>query len=524
MGVRQQRALKSWVDRLKDKNQTLREKVTALKKENQILQKALRESRKLFKDIPGVLALVQDGKIILTNEAALKGLGNTEEEVLGRNFLEFIHPDSVEYGRNLHQKRLSGKSVPDQYETYLTTKNGETLCCEVLVKGIRYQGRRAFLLYIRGLDQKKKSETQLLRSQKMEAIVRMASGLSREFNDCLSILDDYALHHNGERVSSEVIPNESLKGIEIIRKKCSSIREKLVTLEMVEYDETNTVNCDLRKIIRDAVGSTRYLWKEAAEERGIKVDVKTYLRDVSPVEGNPDELKNIFVNMILNAIDALPGGGEVYLTTEESAGYAYVYIQDNGVGIPDDIKDRIFDPFFTINDGSKVGLGLSIAYVAIKRHGGEVEVMSHKGKGGATFIIKLPIAQKHPSPKTGDAKKKINNSRILVITEGGMVKDILSQLLVDKGGIVTTAYADIEWVKLLGKKKFDLVIADLNMSNLRTSKKISKIKKMHRDRPIILINAEEGEEFGEDLVIGRPLQMNRVLSLISEVLSNKGVA
>ena len=523
MDAKQQRALKSWVDRLKDKNQTLREKITALKKENQILQRALRESRKLFKDIPGALALVQDGKIILTNEAALKGLGNTEEEVLGRNFLEFIHPDFVEYVRNLHQKRLSGKSVPNQYETYLTTKNGETLCCEVLVKGIRYQGRKAFLLYIRGIDQRKKTETQLLRSQKMEAIVSMASGLSREFNDCLSILDDYALHHNGEEVPSESIPNESLKGIEIVRKKCSSIREKLVTLEMVEYDETNTVNCDLRKIIRDAVGSTRYLWKEAAEERGIKVDVKTYLRDVSPVEGNPDELKNIFVNMILNAIDALPNGGEVYLTTEESAGYAYVYIQDNGVGIPDDIKDRIFDPFFTINDGSKVGLGLSIAYAAIKRHGGEVEVMSHKGQG-TTFIIKLPIAQKHPSPKAGGAKKKINNSQILVIAEEGMVKDILSQLLVNKGGKVTTAYADIEWVKLLGKKKFDLVIADLNMSNLRSSKMISKIKKMHRDRPIILVNAEEGEEFGADLVIGRPLQMDRVLSLISEVLSNKGVA
>ena len=522
MGVRQQRALKSWVDRLKDKNQTLREKIAALKKENQIFQKALRESRKLFKDIPGAVTLVQDGKIILTNEGALKGLGNTEEEVLGRNFLEFIHPDSVEYVRNLHQKRLLGKSVPNQYETYLTTKNGETLCCEVLVKGVRYQGRRAFLLYIRGLDQRKKTETQLLRSQKMEAIVRMASGLSREFNDCLSILDDYALDHNSEGASSEVNPAELLRRIEVVREKGSYIRKKLTALARVESGVSNAELCDLKKIIRDAVASTRYLWKEDAEKRGIKVDVKTYLRDVSPVEGNPDEIKNIFVNMILNSIDALSGDGEIYLTTEESAGYAYVYIQDNGVGIPDDIKDQIFDPFFTINDGSKVGLGLSIAYAAIKRHGGEVEVMSHKVQG-ATFIIKLPIAQKHPSSKAGGVKKKINNSQILVIAKEGMVRDILSQLLVNKGGKVTTAYADIEWVKLLGKKKYDLVIADLNMSNLRSSKMISKIKKMHRDRPIILVNAEEGEEFGADLVIGKPLQMDRVLSLISEVLSNKGV-
>ncbi len=509
MDDRQLNTVKSWVDSLKDKNQTLREKNTAFKKENQILEKALRNSRKLLKDIPGGVALIQDEKIILINEAAWKGLGYTEEELLGRNFLDFIHPDSVEYVRNLHQKRLSGKTVPDKYETYLISKNGEALCCEVRVKKIRYHGRRAFLLNVTGLNKRKKREAQLRQSQKMEAIVCMASGLRRELNNCLSILDDYKAN-----------PNELSEKIEVVKREGSSIGKKLATLARDECDESDAKLCDLKSIVKDAVASTQHRWKEDLEESRIKIDVKTYLRDVSPVAGNSEEIKDVFVNMILNAVDALRDGGVVYLTTEESSGYAYVYIQDNGVGIPDDIKDKIFDPFFTTKYPSNMGLGLSMAYATIKRYGGEIEVMSNKGQG-STFTIELPLAQKSLLSKAGGAKKRINNSKILFIADEGMVKDVLSQLLVSKGSKVTTAYADKEWLKLLGKNRFDLVIAELNTSNLRSSRLVSKIREIHRDLPIILVNAEEGEKFGADLVIGRPLQMDRVLSLVSEVLSNK---
>lgn len=519
MDARQQRDLKKRVDRLKDKNQTLREKLDALRNENRDLKKDLKVSRKFLKDVPAAIALVQDEKIVFINERALKMLGNTEDEVLGRNFLEFIHPDSVEYVGSLHQKRLSGKPVPNKYETYLNTKDGKAVCCEVLIKGIRYQGRKAFLLHNRRLDHRKQVELQLLRTREMEAMVRMASGLRRQNNDCLSIFDDYDLRDNGERAYSEIIPDELLRRIEIVKEKGSVIREKLAALEMVEYDDAITINCDLKRIIKDAVASTRHLWEEDPKERGIKIDVKTYLRDVSPVKGKPGEIKNIVINMILNAIDALPDGGEIYLTAEEDAGYAYIYIQDNGVGIPDNIKDRIFHPFFTTKDGSKMGLGLSVVYTAVKRHRGNVEVLRHKGRG-ASFVIKFPISQDPPLSKRGGAKNNINNSRILFITDENMVKEILSQLLINEGGRVTTALSDVEWHKLLAKKKFDLVIADLNAPNLRSSKVISKIKNMHREGLTVLVNAEEDEKFDADLVIRKPLQMDRVLSLISKILSS----
>ena len=144
MNTRQQQNLENRVEKLKDQNLTLRKTLNALRTENKSLEKVLRGTRKLLKDIPGSVVLIQDGKIILMNETAKDQLGYAEEEILGRNFLDFIHPDSVEYVKNLHERRVSGKAVTDEYETYLITRSGEELCCEFQVKKTRYQGRTHF--------------------------------------------------------------------------------------------------------------------------------------------------------------------------------------------------------------------------------------------------------------------------------------------------------------------------------------------------------------------------------------------
>jgi PAS domain S-box-containing protein len=527
MTTRQQQNLENRIEKLKVQNLTLRENLNALRKENKSLEKALRDTRKLLKDIPGSVVLIQDGKIILMNETARDLLGYAEEEILGRNFLDFIHPDSIEYVKNLHERRLSGKPVPDDYETYLVTRGGENLCCEFRVKKIRYQGRTAFLFDITGLDQRKQKEMRILRSRKMKALNRMATGLGREFNRFLSMLDEHGLGTQGVEPFAGKDLIRLMRKIEVARERGNFIIEQLSCLTMTQNERSDIVLLDLKKTVQNVVAATRPKWKGDIKDPGVRIDVKTYLRALSPVKACPREIQDALVSIMLNAIDALPEGGEIYLTTEENNGFAHVYVQDNGVGIPDDIKDKIFDPFFTTKDESRMGLGLSLAYAIIDRHKGEIEVMSQEGQG-ATFIVKLPLAPKTPPSKAKGARKKIRDSNILIIADEGIVKDLLSQLLVSKGGRVTTVSSVMECLKLLKKNRFDLVIADLDTPNLDAPVIIPKIKNMDKSLAVTLVNAleEKGrsralKKMGADLVIGRPLDMDRALSLISGVLAKR---
>jgi len=527
MSTRQQQNLENRVEKLKVQNLTLRKRLNALRKGNKSLEKALRDTRKLLKDIPGSVVLIQDGKIILMNETARDLLGYSEEEILGRNFLDFIHPDSVEYVKNLHERRISGKPVPDDYETYLVTRGGENLCCEFRVKKIRYQSRTAFLFDITGLDQRKQKEMRILRSQKMKALSRMATGLGREFNRFLSVLDAHGLCTQAIEPVADKDLIRSLKNIETARERGNFIIEQLSCLTMTQNERSDIVLLDLKKTVQNVVAATRPKWEGDIKDPGVRINVKTYLRALSPVEACPREIQDALMSIMLNAIDALPEGGEIYLTTEENNGFAHVYVQDNGVGIPDDIKDKIFDPFFTTKDESRMGLGLSLAYAIIDRHKGEIEVMSQEDQG-ATFIIKLPLAPKTPPSKAKGAKKKIRDSNIVIIADEGIVKDLLSQLLVSKGARVTTVSTVMECLKLLRKNRFDLVIADMDTAYLNAPVIIPKIKNMDKSLAVTLVNAleEKGrsralKKMGADLVIGRPLDMDRALSLISGVLAKR---
>jgi PAS domain S-box-containing protein len=511
------------VDRLKAENKRLKEKLAAMRKDNQALQKSLKDGHRLFKDIPGAVVLIQGEKVILANEMAMKQLGYANEEVLGQNFLDFVHPDSVDYVSNLHKKRLLGRSVPDQYETCLATRSGESFFCEIRVKKIRHQGRMAFLFVIIGLGQRKQREMRLSRALKVEALTRVSSVLSREFNDCLSSLKKCSMLLKSERPLPEIGLAEFLGGMDTVMEKGGSITQKLTSLAEIRHEGSDAVLFDLKKVVQDAVDLTRPKWKEDPEGGSGRISLKTYLRALSPVEGRPEEIRDALVAMVLNAVDALPPeGGEIFLTTEENSGLAHVYIQDNGTGIPDNLIDNIFDPFFTTKGESWRGLGLSTAYAIMDRHRGEIEVMSQEGQG-TIFTLKLPLAQKSSLSRATRAKKGLKDSHILIIADEGMVKELLSQLLESKGGRVSAVSTGAEVLKMLSKDKFDLVIADPNTADLNSSFIIPKIKKKEKNLPIALVNVEmKGnscrtlKELGADMIIGRPLEVHRILPLVSK--------
>jgi PAS domain S-box-containing protein len=514
-------------ERLKAENQLLREKLATLKRETRDLQKVIRNNAKLFNSVPAGILLLQKGIIVDINRGALDHLGYAPEEVIGRNFLDFVHPEVKKYIKDLHNKRISGKRVPSQYETDLVTKDGERISCEVRVKRIRFSGRRAFLANLTLLERRKKRERDHIQFKKKEALMTMASGLQRKLNHDLKGINENLHLVKGITDSKNGTLMKGLENIESASKEIINTIRVLESLSATKRDSSDDVLFDLRKVVKKAISRTHPVLKDLGERGKQKINLKTYLRSVSPIEGDPEEIRDLVTHLILNAVEAMPRGGDLYLTTEENAGYAHIYIQDSGVGIPAPIKDRIWDPFYTTKGKDGLGLGLSLSHAVVKRHKGEMEVSSQKDHG-TTFTIRLPIAQKDQRPKSRSAKRKIKNAQILMIRDEDIVSELLSKVLVSRGHKVVMVSSGSEGLQKLVKKKFDLVLADSAAADMRRAALIRKMKKVKKELAFVLMKGQTvGEEPGVtrksafDLIIRKPLDMDKVVGQVEDLLRRK---
>ena len=515
-----QKVFEERIERLKRDNRKLKENISALKKEKQSILKELKDVHALVKEIPGAVLLIQDGKVVLSNENAWKQLGYTEQEMLNCDLASLFHSRSSEFFESIHRNWVLGKHVPDQYEVFMRRKNGSAFCCEVNWRKIRFQRRGAFLINVMSLDHRKREEKSKQQSHEISSINRVISMLSRDIRRRIDLFQDLSLK------LQEVVPSKnnevirSLRRFDAIMEIGESLSKRMHCLTKFKNNEADIVLFNPKDVIQDAVDITQPKWQDGDNGR---IKISTYMRTTSSIEGCPEEMRDAFVGIILNAVDALPDGGEIYLATEENSGFAWIYIQDNGVGIRDDIQDRIFEPFFTTEEDRNTGLGLSLADAIIERHGGEIKVISQEGQG-ATFIVKLPLSDRASPSLEKRGKNNIKESKILIITGGNIATDLLIQMFLMKGGKILSAYSCSEGLKLLRKKKFDLVVADIDTLDFQIVGIVPKIRRMKTEIPIALVNAMGNgnskilEKMDVDLVIERPMEMDNVAFLISEIM------
>jgi PAS domain S-box-containing protein len=521
MQTGQQELWKKKHEKLKDENRLLREKLNDLRRENNKLQKSLKNNNRLLHAIPSGIVLIQDGKVVEINALGLREFGYSAEEIIGRGFLDFVRPGSKPSVRGLLRRGFT-RSQPDQYEAELVGKSGETLGFDVMVKRIRFNGRTAFILDLNRNEKRKQREKELIAAKKREALITMASGITRELDQSIKGITKRIEEGKGLVDSKNKALMEGLGRIESAAGEIKQTAQRLESLSRTRNEPSNIVPFDLKKVVKRAVSLTNPRLNELTERQNVTINLRTYLRSVSPVEGDPEEIQDVIMSLILNAVEAMPKGGDLYLTTEENAEYAHVYVQDSGVGIPDAVKDRIMDPFHTTKGKDCVGLGLSLSHAIIQRHKGEIEITSQKDQG-TIFTIRLPLA-KRPESKP-PAKRKTKNAHILIIEDEGIIGDLLSQVLAGKGHRIVTCVNGSQAVNRLKRKSYDLVIADLQASNLGGHPFVKEAKRLKPELPIALIAAQKdvegfnhSERTDADLVITKPIDVNKVVNQVSDML------
>jgi PAS domain S-box-containing protein len=471
--------------------------------------------------------IVQDEKIAYANESAAAPLGYSPAEIIGRSYLDFIRPDLVGYVRDLHRKRVMGRPVPDEYETFMVSKQGEARCYQVRVQTTRYRGKKAFALGLTPLDAWREKERISCQNEKREALGRMAAGVGREVACWAGLLEEGATALRDLDLNAQPGLATAWEKVVGARESLLSLGKAMAELSSHPCNRSHLTRFDLRKVVQDVVTMIR---PRLIEEKGTgepAVRIKTYLRSLSPVEGRPEEIRDALSEMILNSVESLPEGGDIYVTTEEDSGYANVYIQDNGKGVPACIREKIFDPFFSTKE-ERAGLGLSLAQAAICRHGGEMDFISREGEG-TTVLIRLPLPRKPEPPAKRRFRRQVKNSHVIILSPEHMVGALLAGLFTGKGGRVTVVSTAADCMRALKKPKVDVLIVDSEIREEGFSLFVDRYRGENRDVRVAVISAQEPDAAnlaspfrGADLIIGRPLDLDLILRQVIEAMNAEG--
>jgi len=500
--------------------------IASLKKEKADLQKSLNHKEAIFNGMPAGVLVIQKGRIIDANEIILRQLGYAAGEVMGRDLRDFVvaRPDTavgIIYGK---RSLRNGERDPGEIE--MVGKDGTALSWDVNVRKIRANGGTSFLIMFTQNEARKQREDRRVESLKDGALRTMASGLARALKNPIESIRDSL---PSACQSSHPTQLEARARVDAALTTIESLSRTLESLITEVRDRSHRAPFDLRKVVKDALAAKSARIKEGMEKGRGEIKVKTYLRSVSPVDGDPEEIRQMLCCLVSNALEAMPGGGSLYLSTEETAGYAHIYIQDSGTGIFPQVRERICDPFFTTKGPEKSGLGLSVCRAIIRRHHGDMEIASKENEG-TVITVRLPLAKIERRDGSRPPKRKsIRNARILIIDEDPMIGQLLLRTLESKACRANLVASAAEGLVQAGKKAFDLVIVGQVVSEVKGNALVRRLKESKKLLRVALIaDYDNGEAPSEqraplaDLVISRPIDMGQVLGRITEILSHRG--
>jgi len=316
------------------------------------------------------------------------------ETLVGRSCRALFHPESDHSPQQCPvEQALAGKSMQISFTT--TKGIGESRYFDVTATPIEDPNEQTrALVFIRDVTEKRLNELQLVQAEKMSSIGMLAAGVAHEINNPLTSVAGYAeALLRRFRDESGLVEDNRLKDFKkylevIIREsyRCKGIIDSLLSFSRKSEGSVGFV--DLNKILNEVLELVRH------KARNEKIEIQESMQpDLPMIKGDEAGLRQVFMNLTMNALQAIDGPGMIKIATFDQNGVVTATICDSGCGIPSSLMDQIWDPFFTTKDvGQGLGLGLAVTYNIIKKHGGEIHVESKHGEG-SKFTVRLPACQ-----------------------------------------------------------------------------------------------------------------------------------
>lgn len=383
------------------------------------------------------------------------------------------------------------------------------------------------IVLVRDVTEQHREHSRAQQADKLRALGQLASGIAHNFNNSLAAVIGYT-QLAIPRVK-EPNAEKYLRIVEQSAKDAARMVERIQNFARESPHKENLIALRLTDIVRDAVDITRPRWCDDAEALGIKYQVKleSQTEDLL-INGEPSELREVFVNVILNALDAMPIGGAITVSIGASADQsnARVRFTDTGVGMTEEIEHRIFEPFFTTKGESGLGMGLSESYRIIERHRGHIEVESAPLRG-SSFTIVLPHLKRELSNPGSPSDSPDLTGRVLVVDDEASIRGVLAEMLIGEGHQVSVASNGEEALRLLDSHEIDVVLTDLSMPRTDGVTLAAEIKSRKPNTKVVLISGYGGEKAYEragrnqciDVALSKPFDVSDISRTVSGLLN-----
>lgn len=342
------------------------------------------------------------------------------------------------------------------------------------------------------MQQLQQTQQQVIQQQRLRALGEMASGIAHDFNNALTpILGLTELLLDDPKVTADPQVKRYLEMIRTAAQDAAQTVSRLREFYRPRGRAELRQPLDVNTIVEEVVRLTAPRWREQAEAKGVFIRVHTDLQPVPLVPANGSELREVLQNLIFNAVDAMPRGGDMTLrtlTVDSSGGeWVVIEVQDNGVGMDEETRARCFEPFFSTKGEQGSGLGLAVVYGIVQRHDGKIEVDSKVGEG-TTVRVFLPVATQENDVFTeGGEPVPLRQLRILLVEDKPLVREVIREHLLRQGHSVETASDGQQGLEKFMASRYDLVITDLAMPAMSGEQLAMEIKKIAPNKPIILL-------------------------------------
>ena len=377
-------------------------------------------------------------------------------------------------------------------------------------------------------NERREIEQKFQQAENIHALGEMSGGLAHNFNNVLS-----AILGRAQLLKRDITAPDILHGLEVIEKAAqdgAATIQRIQEFTGVRTDQKfDTIN--INEPIRDSIKLTRTLWQDEANKKGLRINIKTYFNQEPQVEASASEMREVFTNLILNAIEAMPEDGNITICSDIISDQANITIQDEGTGMDEEILKRVFDPFFTTRGVKGTGLGLSVTYGIIHRHNGEISIQSEPGVG-TTITINLPLspaqmATPAPQVEKAPAAKELETAKILVVDDDVEPRELLNDILEFGGHTVLTADSGQNALNILDNEKdIHIIFTDLGMPGM-SGWDLSKEIKARNPKSVVAVITGWGTQLdperiatcGIDRVIAKPFQVDQINELVSACLN-----